>query len=184
MASGTLSNHPNGESERTEQLRQLITLHQRQIYSYIFSVVPRPVEAEDLLQETNLVICRKYGEFNEGTNFLAWACTIAYWSIRKSQQKYARTKVVFDQDIYEAVSATATSKGPEVDARHEALARCLQKLSPRDRELIVTRYENRQGVAEAAKKSGRSLHATYKALSRIRKTLFDCVNREVERNKH
>lgn len=178
-----MSATPNGESERSEQLRQLITLHQRQIFSYIFSIVPRRIEAEDLLQETNLVICQKYGEFNEGTNFLAWACRIAYWRIRNSQQKYARAKVIFDQDIYEAVSATAKSKGPEVDARHEALTRCLQKLSPRDRELIVTRYEDRLGVAEAAKRSGRSLYAAYKALSRIRKTLFDCVNREVERDR-
>lgn len=177
-----LSYLPNDESERNQRLRQLITQHQRQIFSYIYAFVPRSNDAEDLLQETNLVICQKFDDFRDGTNFLAWACKIAHWRIRNSQQKFARAKVVFDQDVFEAVSATVMSMVPQIDARHEALAYCLQKLSPRDRELVVTRYGSREGVKEAAQKSGRGLHAAYKALSRIRKSLLDCVNREVARN--
>ena len=51
-----------------------------------------------------------------------------------------------------------------MDDRHVALARCLEKLPTRDRDLVLTRYEPGSGVPEAARRSGRSLEAAYKAL--------------------
>jgi RNA polymerase sigma-70 factor (ECF subfamily) len=163
------------EVENQKRLMALMTQHQRQIFAYIYTLVPRRHDAEDLLQETSLVICEKFDEFREGSDFVAWACQIAYWRVRYSRQKFARSKVVFDQDVLDAVARTAAELAPELDARHEALAGCLQKLQPRDRTLVLTRYEPGCGVEEAARQSGRSLEAAYKALTRIRKALFDCV---------
>jgi len=162
-------------ADRQKELVSLVTRHQRRVFSYIYALVPNRHAAEDLLQETNLVICEKFAEFRPGTDFVAWACQIAYWRIRNARQKFARSKVTFNQDVLDAVSATAASMAGEVDARHEALEYCLGRLHPRDREMMLTRYEPGCGVAEAARRSGRSMQAAYKALARIRKLLFDCV---------
>lgn len=164
------------ETERRKQLVALITQHQRRIFAYIYTLVPDRYDAEDLLQETSVVICEKFDEFREGTDFVAWACQIAYWRIRYSRQKFARSKVVYQQDLVDALAQTAAAMREELDERHEALAHCLQKLPSRDRDLVLTRYEPGSGVPEAAKRSGRSLEAAYKALARIRKLLFDCVS--------
>lgn len=172
--------HPDEETEKRKRLVALLTRHQRRIFSYIYTLVPNRADAEDLLQETNLVICEKFDEFEEGTDFAAWACQIAYWRIRYARQKFARSKVVFNQDVLDAVARTASELAPELDERHEALATCLQKLHPRDRELVLTRYEPGNGVAEAARRSGRSLAAAYKALNRLRKLLLDCVTHQLE----
>lgn len=162
-------------ADRQKELVSLVTRHQRRVFSYIYALVPNRHAAEDLLQETNLVICEKFSEFRPGTDFVAWACQIAYWRIRNARQKFARSKVTFNQDVLEAVAATAAPMAGEVDARHEALEHCLGRLHPRDREMMLTRYEPGCGVAEAARRSGRSMQAAYKALARIRKLLFDCV---------
>lgn len=167
--------HPALAAEDTKRLMALMTRYQRRIFSYIYTLVPNRYDAEDLLQETSVVICEKFHEFEEGTDFVAWACQIAYWRVRYARQKYARSKVIFDQEVLDAVAHTAATMTREVDARHEALARCLQKLYPRDREFVLTRYEPGSGVEEAARRSGRSLPAAYKALTRIRKLLSDCV---------
>ena len=166
--------------ESQKQLMTLMTRHQRQIFSYIYTLVPRRHDAEDLLQETSLVICEKFHTFRLGTDFVAWACQIAYWRVRYSRQKFARSKVIFDQDVVDSVAHTAAELAPELDARHEALALCMQKLSQRDRNLVLTRYEPGNGVEEAARASGRSLEAAYKALTRIRKSLFDCVTHQLQ----
>ena len=108
---------------------------------------------------------------------MAWACQIAWWQVRASRTKYARSKVIFDDKVLEAVAHTAAELAPEQDARHEALARCLQKLATRDRELLLTRYES--NVEEAARRTGRSLVAAYKALARLRKLLHDCVTNQL-----
>ncbi len=161
--------------DRSKQLVALMTRHQRQIFAYIFTLVPDRHDAEDLLQETSLVVCEKFHEFTPGSDFVAWACQIAWWRVRYSRQKFARSKVVFDDDVLEAVARTAGTMREELDERHEALGECLQKLPARDRELILTRYEPGSGVAEAARRTGRSMDAAYKALNRLRKLLHDCV---------
>ncbi len=161
--------------DRNKELMRLMVTHQRRIFSYLYTLVPDRHDASDLLQETCVVICEKFHEFREGTDFAAWACQIAYWQVRRARQKYARSKVLFDQGLVDALAETAAEMSAEVDVRHEALARCLQKLHPRDREMILLRYEPGVGVEEAAARAGRSMDAAYKALSRIRKLLMDCV---------
>jgi len=167
------------ETERRKQLVALLTQHQRRIFSYIYTLVPERHDAEDLLQETNLIICEKFDSFEPGTDFVAWACQIAYWRIRYARQKFARSKVVFHQELVDALAQTAATMQEEIDERHIALGHCLEKLPARDRELVLTRYEPGSGVPEAARRSGRSLEAAYKALARIRKLLLDCVSHQV-----
>jgi RNA polymerase sigma-70 factor (ECF subfamily) len=163
------------ETERRKLLMGLMTRHQRQIFSYIYALVPDRHDAEDLLQETSLVICEKFNDFEEGTDFVAWACQIAYWRVRYSRQKFARSKVLFDQEVVDALAQTASAMAEELDDRHVALGNCLQKLHPRDRDLLLVRYEPGSGVEEAARRSGRTLQTAYKALARLRKLLLDCV---------
>src|SRR5215218_4581328 len=171
-----MESDPQSEAESRKQLVALMTRHQRQIFSYIYVLVPNRADADDLLQETSLVICEKFHEFTPGTDFVAWACQIAYWRVRYSRQKFARSKIVFDQDIVDVVAQTASGMTDELDERHEALGRCLQRLHPRDRELLIARYEPGGTVDEAARRSGRTLKTAYKALARLRKLLLDCVS--------
>jgi len=163
------------ETESRKQLMMLMTRHQRQLFSYIYALVPDRADAEDLLQETSLVICEKFNEFEPGTDFVAWGCQIAYWRIRYSRQKYVRSKVVFDQEVVNALATTASTMSDELDERHEALLRCLKKLHPRDRDMLIARYEPGGSVQEAAQRCGRKIQTAYKALARLRKLLLDCV---------
>ena len=166
------------DHDRNKQL-MLLTQHQRRIFSYIYTLVPDRHHAEDLLQESSLVICEKFDEFELGTDFVAWACQIAWWRVRAAQQKFARSKVLFDQELLEAVAQTAAELSDEVSERHGALDLCLHKLPPRDHEMILLRYEPGCGGEEAARRAGRSMDSAYKALNRIRKLLFDCVTHQL-----
>jgi len=171
-----MESNSQDEAESRKRLMMLMTRHQRQVFSYLYTMVPNRSDAEDLLQETSLVICEKFHEFEEGTDFVAWACQIAYWRVRYSRQKFVRSKVVFNQDILDIIAETAGTMADELDDRHEALVRCLQKLHQRDREMLTARYEPGGGVEEAARRSGRTVKTAYKALARLRKLLLDCVS--------
>lgn len=168
------------EIENRTRLLSLWTQHQRQVSGYIHALVPSRHDADDILQETSMVVCRKFEEFTEGTDFVAWACQIAWWQIRAARQKFARSKVVFNDELMETLAPQFAEMAREVDERHEALGRCLKKLHPRDRELVLTRYEDGQGVEAAARRTGRTLEAAYRALNRIRKLLFDCVTNQLQ----
>ncbi len=170
---------PDSEIESRMRLVSLWTRHQRQVFAYIHALVPNRHDSDDLLQETSVVVCKKFDDFTHGTDFVAWACQIAFWQIRAARQKFARSKVIFNQEIVDKMSAQFMELSREVDERHEALGKCLEKLPVRDRELLLTRYERGHGVEEAARRSGRTMEAAYRALNRLRKLLFDCVTNQL-----
>ena len=166
-------------SDRSSELVQLMMKYQRRIFAYIHTLVPSRSDAEDILQEASLTICEKFKDFEIGTNFYSWACQIAYWKVRAARKKFATAKVVFNQEVVDVISETRGQMEEELDHRHGALARCLQKLNDRDRRMILTRYESGKNVTAAAQACGRTIQGAYKALTRIRKALFDCVSFEV-----
>ena len=142
-------------------------------------MVPLRADAEDILQETSLTICEKFSDFELGTNFYSWACQIAYWKVRAARKKFATSKVIFNEEVLDVISQTRIEMEEELDSRHGALSKCLQKLNERDRRMVMIRYESGHNVKAAAQACGRTIQGAYKALSRIRKTLHDCVTLEV-----
>ena len=50
----------------TEHFIQSLTESQNRLYGYIYSLVGDHHAAADVLQECNLVLWRKFGEFREG----------------------------------------------------------------------------------------------------------------------
>lgn len=171
---------PNSNDDKRAELVGLLTRNQRKIFAYIFTLVPNRADAEDILQETSVTVYEKFDEFELGSDFVAWANRIAWWKIKQAQQKFARSKVIFNNEVMEAVAATTVEMQEEMSDRHTALATCLTKLNERDRRMVLTRYESGSGVERAAAQAGRSLQAAYKALGRIRQLLLDCVTNEVE----
>ena len=65
------------ERDQTETFIGHVMEHQRELYAFILSMLPNLTEADDVLQETNMVLWRKREEFEPGTNFGAWARTVA-----------------------------------------------------------------------------------------------------------
>ena len=165
--------------DRSSELVQLMMKYQRKLFGYILTLVPSRSDAEDILQETSLTICEKFADFETGTNFYSWACQIAYWKVRAARKKFATSKVIFNEEVLEAVAQTRLEMEDELDIRHNALSRCLHKLNERDRRMVLVRYESGHNVKAAAQACGRTIQGAYKALNRIRKTLHDCVSLEV-----
>lgn len=158
----------------------LWTQHQRRIFAYIYTLIPHRSDAEDLLQETSLTLWEKFDQFEPGTDFVAWGCQVAYWKVRNARRKYARSPIIHDDELLSSLSDKAIASQANLDQRHDALADCLKKISDRDRELVMSRYEADRTVKDVAQRSGRSVEAAYKALSRIRRALLDCVTLRLE----
>ncbi|MGV2337931.1 MAG UNVERIFIED_CONTAM: hypothetical protein LVR18_28895 [Planctomycetaceae bacterium] len=51
---------------------RLFTQSQRALYLSILPLVHSPADAEEVLQEANIVILSKWCQFTPGSNFLAW----------------------------------------------------------------------------------------------------------------
>jgi RNA polymerase sigma-70 factor, ECF subfamily len=162
-------------TERTEEFASLLGRYARQIYSYILTLTPQWADAEDVFQETSTIIWQKFDEFTPGTNFLAWACQIAYYRAIWFQQRQKKTATPFGKQFLELVAAETASQREALEARHAALAECIKRLVERDRELVKRAYAEGTTIKDAAMELGRSPDAAYKALKRIHRELFECI---------
>jgi len=164
-------------SERIEEFVQLVTKHQQRVFLFIYSLVHNEVDADEVLQETNLVLWRKFDEFQAGTDFRAWAFQIAFHKVQAFRERQGRQKLRFGDVFQRKIAEVAAQSPDDYDEHRAALAGCLQKLPHRDRELIELRYQAAASVKSIARKTGRQVDAVYKALLRIRRLLYDCVRR-------
>ena len=80
-----------------EDFVQLFTKWQRRLFLFILAQAPNPVEAEEILQETNLVIWRKSHTYTPGTNFYAWCCRIAVLEVLKSRDRRRRQATLMSE---------------------------------------------------------------------------------------
>jgi RNA polymerase sigma-70 factor (ECF subfamily) len=158
---------------------QEFTRHQRRLYLYILAQVGRPTDAEDILQQTNLVIWRKADQFVPGTSFFAWSSRIATFEVLKHRERRGREKLRFSPEIIEVIAEEAADESEQWEERRKALSICLRKLRPRDRELIERRYAPGENGKSVAEDLGRPVNAVYQSLGRIRRALLECVNRQL-----
>ena len=154
---------------------------QGRIFAYILTLLPHRNDAEDVMQEASKFMWEKFDERNPPKDFAAWGCRIAYFRIKEYRRACRRQRVTFSDEILEQMSGTMVEEtmALQLEERHEALVHCLGKLGRRDRELLVERFEEGASTLSTAKRVGRSVDAVYKAMARVRRMLYDCVERRL-----
>ena len=155
----------------------LLTNSQRKLHAYIFSLVWNPADADDVLQETNIVLLKKAAEYDSSRDFLPWALAIARFQALAGLKRRQRLRFVFDDALATCLADDAAREDPVFEARRLALATCLQKLPPAHRDLLLRRYEPKAVVGDMAATLGLSLKALSDRLRRIREKLLQCIVR-------
>lgn len=161
----------------TVEFVSLFAKHDRGIYKYILTLMVDPDTAQEVFQEASVTLWQKFGEFQPGSNFFAWACRVAYFEVLKYRQTHRRDRLQFNDDLLETIAEERSASEGLLQARRRALAACLGKLSPRDRTLIEHRYAGSSTVLEIAQQTGRPVNTLYKGLERIRRTLMHCIDK-------
>lgn len=159
---------------------QLLTKHQSRLYSYIFSLTGNATQAEDILQETNTVLWQKRESFQAGGNFPAWMLKTAYLQVMAWRQKRVREKLVFDSPLVQELSREAEERAEHSGQRQLALRNCMEKLSPRHRDLVLRRYSAESSMDRIGEELGLSSDAVKQALYRARAALIECMKRSTQ----
>lgn len=158
-----------------ENFIRSFTQAQRALYLYVLPLVGNPSDADEVLQETNLVIWNKWDQFEEGTNFLAWGRAIARLEVFRFRRTRHGKVTFLDDSLLDLVAQRAETISDETELRQEALAKCVSQLRAKDRQLIQLRYAPGANGDKVAAKLGRPANSVYQSLSRIRRVLVECV---------
>jgi RNA polymerase sigma-70 factor (ECF subfamily) len=167
----------DAQPSKTE-FAELLRRNQTRLFGYIHALVRDLNDADDLFQQTTLILWKKFGEFDRQRSFFAWACGIARLEVANFLRGRGRQRLYFSDDLsLLLVEAQAELSNDELEDRRDALARCVEKLRPQDRELVIECYAEAASIPAAADRRGRSPQSVHNSLRRIRRALFDCIAR-------
>tara|TARA_B100000959_G_scaffold252255_1_gene282218 strand:+ start:39 stop:551 length:513 start_codon:yes stop_codon:yes gene_type:complete len=159
-----------------------LTQVQQRLYSYIYRRLANRDQAQEVLQQVNLVLCRKADDFELGTNFDAWAVTVAHYQILSYRKTQARDRLVFTDEVMNIVD----DQQGDNTARERVLKqlrRCFQALSVDNRAFLILRYEGGLSMAQMAMEVSKTAGAVRVKLHRLRRGLRDCVQNHLRKEK-
>ena len=169
-----------GNSEQTDaRFVWELTAAQVPLLAYVRSLLPGDAAARDVAQQANKTIWTKRADFQPGTNFKAWAFSIARFEVLNYRKRQARdARLVFSDDLEQTITTELAAAPDEFQERHEALRLCLQKLRGEDRDLLLHRYSQIEPLAGYAARVGRSVGGLKVTLHRLRSALLACIERQ------
>jgi RNA polymerase sigma-70 factor (ECF subfamily) len=176
-ASDRLADEPS-DFDR-EEFARLFSRNARRIYGFIMTLVFNHHDAEEVFQNTNVVLWNKFADFQPGSNFFAWASRIAYYEVLSLMKQQRRSRTFSDETL-ELLANEAVALSDQTTERYEALEECLSRLDAPDRELLQERYYRQRPPKQIAARQSKSVHAIYRALSRIHNVLLNCVQRSMK----
>jgi RNA polymerase sigma-70 factor, ECF subfamily len=168
------------QNERYEQFVGLFARHQSAIFGYILSLLPTWADAEDVFQQTSLVLWRKFDEFDladPASNFASWGCQIARYKALNHLKKHGRDRHVFSDDLVGLLADEGIEDTRRLEAQRRALAGCLGHLHARHRQLISLSYGGGTTIRQVAENLGRTPNSLYKVLNKIRAGLLRCIEK-------
>lgn len=171
-------NQPENRNDAYESFVQMFARHEPVLRSFVRPLVPTWDDLDEVIQQTCVVLWRKFGDFEPGTDFLAWACTIARFEVLKYRRTRARDRHVFGVELISLLADEGALETALRERERRALDTCLERLLPPHRELVCQCYSG-TSIKDVAESLGRSATGLYKALDRIRVTLLDCIERSL-----
>lgn len=148
----------------------------KKLFGFILVMVPNHIDAEDILQETALVLWNKFDEFEPGTNFYAWAKQTAK---NKTCEYYKKKKsfIEIDLDFLEKIQAANEPVLHTLEERMAALRGCLGRLGQKDLHLIKVRFQENITLKKMAEDANLSIHTVYRRMACIYALLQACIRK-------
>lgn len=170
----------SGESPPGRSLAAALVTIQPRLYGFILKRLADHEQTWDVLQKTNLLICEKADDFEMGTNFDAWAFTIARFQVMAWRKSQARSKLIFSDAVFEMIDQDPAEEAKAATSRIAALRQCVQRLKPADRSLLQQRYGDALSIAVIAGILDTTVAALTMKLSRLRRQLAACISQQLD----
>ena len=166
------------DKQATAEFMALYGRHQMDLYRYVRTLVVRPEEADDVMQEAAMALWQRFDDYDPARPFLPWAKRFAYFCAKQHRTRKARSKEVgLSPEVWDLLSEDHGNHEERLAAQRRLLAGCMNGLGSEARQLLQRRYVERVTLKDLAVALGRSANALYIQLFRVRKQLLGCVQK-------
>lgn len=175
--SASSNNRPSDEFVRA------LTENQTALLGYCQASLGHGDEAKEAHQRTNIVLWKKCGDWDEKTEFVRWAISVAKFQVLGviRDRNRERERYVFDSDVVELMVDESQEAARERSGFEEveALNACLARLSDKNREVLSAYYTQGFSMQEVAERFDKGLSAAKVMLLRLRRKLGECIEKKM-----
>jgi len=166
--------------DRRTRFSDLLLQHRGRLFAYIHALVRNLADTDDVFQQTALALWRRFDTYDTSRPFLNWSMGVARYEAATWLRTRARDRLRFSDELtLLMLDAFAELPVDEVSDRQATLPGCVDKLTEQDRSLLTECYQRESDVATVAARLGRSARSVHNSLKRIRRMLFDCIERKI-----
>lgn len=166
--------HPDAASLAVQWTRA-----QPAVAAFIRSVVPDYHDAQDVLQQTAVVVFKKFNEFDTASDFVAWAIGIARFEVLHARRAGARDHHLFNTEQVSRIADAFVAIRDDFEPMDEALDHCMKKVTGRPRTMLDLKYHDNLTASQIAEQLGMNENAVFTALSRTRSSLRKCIEQRL-----
>jgi len=169
--------------ERREEFVEHLERDSRRIYAAVLTVLGDRTEADDAMQDVCVKLWDKFEEFEPGTNFARWACTIAFYVAKNHYRRRRKERGHgLTDEALARISRVQTATTELLELRRERLRECLTLLSGPDRKFLTECYAIGKRPIDHAKATHQPASTVYTRLERLRRQLHRCIDKHLGRN--
>ncbi|HYG75240.1 MAG TPA: sigma-70 family RNA polymerase sigma factor [Planctomycetota bacterium] len=162
----------DGDSAAFEQI---IELTERRLRAFLALQVPDRELVDEVAHQAYITAYEKLDEYASGTNFIGWLKRIAVNHLRNECRRRSHASTSQERLAVLIAPGPTPTESNETSDRVACLQRCLQKLPPDARRLLLLRYEECLEPAQIAEKVGKGASHVRTILTRLRQSLLECM---------
>lgn len=162
-----------------ENIAAILLAERRPLVAFFASITRDFHLAEDVFQEVCVKAIGRSSDFESPTHILNWARLAgknrAIDLLRSRDGRYIGLS-----DKMLSVLSQEWPTQSQTDSLHDALACCIEQITPNNRELLRLRYFEQRNCTDVSSIMGRKIETVYQALARLHKALGDCIRTHLQ----
>ncbi len=144
-------------------------------------MVFRIEDAEDVVQQVAFITAKKFSDYDQSRPFIPWVLGIARKvAIDHNRKMNSRNTLLLDNVLMEKILVEFERTDKHSRDITAALDLCIERLTKRARNLLNMRYARDMQPQDIADRLSTTANTVSVTLSRIRKTLRECIDTRLQ----
>jgi RNA polymerase sigma-70 factor (ECF subfamily) len=171
---------PHPPHDRHAEFVAALTASHGKLLGYLMGMLGHRSDSEDVLQRASVLMWQKFGSFESGSDFMAWASTICFYEAKNYLRLAARSPLHFDDDLLATLASERLDDLPTREERLVALEGCFARLGAAEQQLLRATYYDRRGIEMLAAQLNRAPQTLYNKLNHLRRLLGECIQQRIQ----